>query len=107
MPRRLPTAAASLLALALIGVGADQASASYTGSIEAGKVTLTGNGASDKISLHLRPGAPDILEADIGSDGTPDLLFDRSTFTAVDVNAGGGDDEIRVENSGGIINDEV
>jgi Ca2+-binding RTX toxin-like protein len=106
MPRRLPTVAATLAALALMGAGADRAAASYTGSLQAGTVVLAGDTAPDKITLRLRPGAPDILEADIGSDGTPDLLFDRSTFTAVDVEAGGGDDELRVDNSGGLLADE-
>jgi Ca2+-binding RTX toxin-like protein len=43
---------------------------------------LTGDSASDKLALRVRPGVPDILETDIGADGTPDLLFDRSTFTS-------------------------
>jgi Ca2+-binding RTX toxin-like protein len=107
MSRRLCQAAASLLALAVLGVGASQASASYSGSIEGGTVTLTGSAASDKLALRVRGGAPDILEADIGADGTPDLLFDRSTFTAVNVEAGGGDDEIRIDQSGGAFTDET
>src|SRR5256885_8315078 len=106
MPRRLPTVAASLLALAVLGAGADKAAASYSGTLQAGTVTLTGDSASDKLALRLRPGAPDILEADVGDDGTPDLLFDRSTFTAVNVDAGGGDDELRIDRSGGIFTDE-
>jgi hypothetical protein len=106
MSRRLPTVAASLLALAVLGAGADQAAASYSGALQAGTVTLTGDSASDTLALRLRPGAPDILEADVGADGTPDLLFDRSTFTAVDVDAGGGDDELRIDQSGGTFMDE-
>jgi Ca2+-binding RTX toxin-like protein len=106
MSRRLPPAAAALLALALLGVAASQASASYSGSIEGGTVTLTGTAASDTLVLRVRAGAPDILEADIGADGTPDLLFDRGTFTAVDVEAGAGDDQVRLDHSGGTFADE-
>ena len=29
---------------------------------------------------------------DVGEDGTADFTFDRSTFTAIEVNAKGGDD---------------
>ena len=106
MSRRLPTVAASLVALALLGAGADKAAASYSGTLQAGTVTLTGDSASDKLALRLRPNAPDILEADVGNDGTPDLLFDRSTFTAVNVDAGGGDDELRIDRSNGTFTDE-
>jgi hypothetical protein len=106
MSRRLPTVAASLVALAILGAGADKAAASYSGTLQAGTVTLTGDSASDKLALRLRPGAPDILEADVGNDGTPDLLFDRSTFTAVNVDAGGGDDELRIDRSNGTFTDE-
>jgi hypothetical protein len=59
MPRRLPTVAASLAALALLGAGADQAAASYSGTLQAGTVTLTGDNAGDKVALRLRSGAPD------------------------------------------------
>ena len=33
---------------------------------------------------------------DVGGDGTADFSFDRATFTAIDVTAGGGDDVVRV-----------
>jgi hypothetical protein len=36
---------------------------------------------------------------DVGEDGTADFTLDRSTFTAVAVSAGGGDDEVRVFNA--------
>jgi Ca2+-binding RTX toxin-like protein len=106
MPRRLPTVAASLAALALMGAGADRAAASYSGTLQAGTVVLTGDGSADKLALRVRPGVPDILEADVGADGTPDLLFDRATFTAVRVDAGGGDDEVRLDQVGGQFLDE-
>ncbi len=37
----------------------------------------------------------------------PTSAFDRSTFTAIDVNAGGGDDEVRIDQSGGSFTDEL
>src|SRR4029079_9996207 len=40
---------AGTLAAALLGVGADQAAASYTGRIQDDTLTLTGNSASDKL----------------------------------------------------------
>jgi Ca2+-binding RTX toxin-like protein len=88
---------AGALAVALMGIGAAQASASYTSRIDGGTLTLTGNSASDK--LLLAEVSPTQLVADVGEDGTTDFTFDRTQFSAVVVNAGGGDDEVRLLNS--------
>ena len=69
-------------------------------------MTLKGNAASDKLVLRLAPGAPGTLQADVGADGTADFSFDRSTFTAIDVEAGAGDDDVRIDQSGGTFTDE-
>jgi hypothetical protein len=41
----------------------------------------------------------------VGADGTPDLSFDRATFTKIVVDAGAGDDEVRIDRGGGTFND--
>ena len=38
---------------------------------------------------------------DVGDDGTVDFSFDRSTFAAIDVQAGGGNDQVRVDDDFG------
>ena len=48
-----------------------------------------------------------MLQVDVGDDGTADFSFDRSTFTAIDVEAGGGDDQVRIDQSGGAFTDEA
>ena len=63
--------------------------------------SLVGNGASDKLSLELDPSDPAFLIVDVGEDGTVDFRFDRSTFSAINVQAGAGDDEVRVGNGVG------
>ena len=68
---------------------------------------ISGDSASDKLVLRLQPGAPNTLEVDVGADGTADDSFDRNTFTAIDVTAGGGDDEVRIDQSGGAFTDEA
>ncbi|HWL32236.1 MAG TPA: hypothetical protein VNP89_01420 [Gaiellaceae bacterium] len=67
---------------------------------------LRGDAADDKLALRLQPGSPGTLEADIGADGIAELSFDRSTFTSIDVAAGSGDDEVRIDQSGGAFTDE-
>ena len=55
---------------------------------------VKGDKASDKLTLV--PDGATTLALDVGSDGTIDFSFDRSTFDKVHVNAGDGDDEINV-----------
>src|SRR5262249_32463022 len=49
----------------------------------------------DKLSLDLGPDV-NTLAVDVGEDGTTDFSFNRSTFNAIDVEAGGGNDEVRI-----------
>jgi Ca2+-binding RTX toxin-like protein len=88
------------LVVALLGIGAESASASYTSKVDGGTLTLTGNSASDK--LLLAQTSPTQLVADVGDDGTTDFTFDLTQVTAVVVNAGGGDDEVRLLNSASV-----
>jgi predicted ester cyclase len=75
-----------------LGFTADDAAAAYTARVEGGTLVLTGNGASDVLVL-ISNGAN--VAVDIGADGTIDFDVDRSTFTAISVAAGGGNDEVR------------
>ncbi len=91
---------------ASLGFAADDALAAYKAKVDGGTLTISGDGASDKLVLRLAPGSPNTLEVDVGANGTADYSFDRSTFTAIDVEAGGGDDDVRVDQSGGAFPDE-
>jgi Ca2+-binding RTX toxin-like protein len=108
--RRRPMNRATLIggvAAALIAAGADQAAASYAARVEGETLRVTGNGEADKLLIGLQPGAPDILQLDVAGDGTPDFSFNRTTFSAIDVNAGGGDDDVAVLSLGGAFTDEA
>ncbi|HET8759341.1 MAG TPA: calcium-binding protein [Solirubrobacteraceae bacterium] len=95
------------LAAAALGLAADQAAASYSGQVVDGTFRITGNGASDKLVLFVEAGLPGNLLADVGADGTIDFSLDRAEFTAVDVDAGGGDDEVRIQSLGGIADEPI
>src|SRR5436190_22406591 len=84
----------ALLAAAL-ALGATPAFAAYTARVQGGTLKVTGDGVSDKLAL-LVSGSSNTVQVDVGEDNTVDVSFDRTTFTAIDVQAGGGDDEIRV-----------
>lgn len=96
---------AGFLALTLGTAGT--ATAAYKAKVDAGTLKVTGDGAADKLLLRLSPASPTILELDVGADGTADLSFDHSAFTAIAVDAGGGDDLVRVDQSGGAFADEA
>ena len=86
---------------ALLGFSAAPALASYTAAVQSQTLQIRGDGASDKLALRLSPTDPNTLQVDVGDDGTIDFGFDRSTFTAINVQAGGGNDEVRVDDSSG------
>jgi Ca2+-binding RTX toxin-like protein len=93
---------------ALLGVTAAPALASTNASVQGQTLQIKGDGAGDKLSLQLAPDNPNTLQVDVGEDGTVDFAFDRSTFTSINVQAGGGNDEVRVNDSfGSFANDPV
>jgi predicted ester cyclase len=109
-PRRRALALGVLttaLFAALLGLAADRAAAAYSAHVENGVLKVVGDSASDRLTLQLAPGFPGVLEIDVGSDGTADFSFDRSTFTAIEVKGRSGDDEIRVSQIGGAFPDEA
>jgi Ca2+-binding RTX toxin-like protein len=92
---------------AMFAFGADSALAAYTAHVQNGTLQINGNRASDKLALRLAPGQPNILQVDVGEDGTADFSFDRTTFTAINVQGGGGNDDIRIDQSQGSFADEA
>jgi Ca2+-binding RTX toxin-like protein len=96
---------AGTLAAALLGIGADQAAASYTGRVQDDTLTLSGNSASDQLIVRLGT-SPNELVADVGADGTADISFDRTQFTKIVVNASGGDDSVVLSRAAGVFSDE-
>jgi len=80
--------------VAALGFGAAPAMASYTAQVQNGTLQIKGDGASDKLVLLNEPGT---VALDVGADGTIDFSFDRTTFTAISVDAGKGADEVTVQ----------
>ncbi len=96
---------ALVLAVALVAAG--PAAAKYKAKIAGGKLTLTGDRKSDKLTLKLRKGAPGILQVDVGSNGSVEFALRRSRFTQIVVSAGGGTDTVTVsEKNGAFTNTE-
>ncbi len=96
-PARRALALAALTSACLVaalGLATDQASADYTARVQAGTLQLTGDAASDTLVL--------------AQDGTTTIgvvvndqlvaSLDRSTFSAVAIDARGGSDTVRILN---------
>ncbi|HUQ04976.1 MAG TPA: calcium-binding protein [Kofleriaceae bacterium] len=81
------------------------ATASYTAKVKTRTLTITGTSAPS--SLTLRNGATaGRLEVDVGSDGSAEFSFDRSTFEKIVVDAAGGDDVVVINEQGGAYTSE-
>ena len=110
--RRLPVCLALVaLAAAVAGVwlllGSTRADAvpSLSGQVVGDTLFVYGSGGDDVIVLRVHSGVPTALDVDFGGDGSADLSFDRSTFTAVQVQALGGADTVRIDEVNGIFTD--
>jgi hypothetical protein len=91
--------------LAGLAFAADRAQAAYSAQVNNGTLTLTGNGASDQLALRLQAGDPTRLLVDVGDDGSAEFAFDRAAFDRIDVDAGGGDDQVRIDQVNGVFTD--
>ncbi len=81
------------------------AQAAFTAGITGTTLIITGDGASNHLALRLQSGAPNILQVDVGDNGTVDFSFDRSLFDHISVGAGPGNDVVRIDQSGGVFTD--
>ena len=66
-----------------------------------GLLTIEGTDASDTIALRLQAGRPDVLQVDVGDDGTAEFSFDLADIARIAVDAGAGDDLVRIDESNG------
>ncbi|HXJ63830.1 MAG TPA: calcium-binding protein [Actinomycetota bacterium] len=93
---------------AWILMGATPAQASYTAGISGTTLSITGDDASDRLALRLKAGDPNTLQVDVGDNGSANFAFDRSLFDHIVVNAGAGDDVVRVDQiNGGFTDTEL
>ncbi len=75
--------------------------------LKQGVLTITGTKASDKIALRLQAGQPDILQIDVGDDGSADFNFERSKIAKIAVKARSGNDLVRIDESNGLFTDTI
>ncbi len=100
----LPWLVRSALAAGLLSgglaLGAQAADASYAVGVKNQTLIIKGNRASDQLALRVRNNTPNKLDVDVNDDGSADFKVLRSTFQRIRVQAGGGNDTVRIDESG-------
>src|SRR3954452_16580952 len=72
-----------------------------------GVLTIEGTEAGDRIALRLQTGDAGVLQVDVGDDGSADFSFERSDVASIVVDALGGDDSVRIDESNGSFTDSI
>jgi Ca2+-binding RTX toxin-like protein len=75
--------------------------------LEHGLLSIEGTEAGDAITLRLEAGDPGTLQVDVGDDGSTDFRFARRKIDAIVVDARGGDDRVRIDESNGVFTDVI
>jgi Ca2+-binding RTX toxin-like protein len=123
---RPATAATVVISAALVVVGAAAAHGKHWPANKSGKhvfspranryerprlshrrLLIVGTDASDKISLRLQAGRPDVLQVDVGDDGSAEFRFQLEAISAIAVDARGGDDSVRIDESNGAFTNSI
>jgi Ca2+-binding RTX toxin-like protein len=110
-PMWLAASAVAVVVAGAAGIAAGQGSAAphqfKDPTLENGVLTVEGTNASDRIALRLQAGQPGILQVDVGDDGSADFSFQRREISEIAVNAGNGDDSVRIDESNGVFGDTI
>jgi Ca2+-binding RTX toxin-like protein len=94
--------ATGLAVLALAATSAPAAAApSLRAAVADGTLHISGTPFAEKITLRANALDRDELQLDLGDDGTADALFDLRTFDAIEVDAGNGDDTVKLDTANG------
>jgi predicted lipoprotein with Yx(FWY)xxD motif/Ca2+-binding RTX toxin-like protein len=72
-----------------------------------GVLSVVGTAAADKIALRLKAGYPDILQVDVGDNGSADFSFKRKHVARIAVAARAGNDLVRIDEANGVFTDSI
>ena len=77
------------------------AAPSFSATVADGTLHIQGGPQSERIALRLSPVDRTHLQVDVGDNGSADDSFDLNTFGAIDVEAGNGNDTVRIDQING------
>ena len=97
----------SMLAVALAAIAGATiapiaaAAPSARAEVDDGTLRITGSPLAENIALRISALDRNQLQVDFGDNGSADRTFDLSTFRAIDVEAGNGNDTVRIDDING------
>ena len=103
-------AAVAVVAAGATGLVAEQGQAARSQNhptLKRGVLQVKGTAASEKIALRLKAGEPGTLQIDFGDDGQADFRVAREHVKRIDVDARGGDDLVRIDDTNGAFTDSI
>jgi Ca2+-binding RTX toxin-like protein len=71
------------------------------------RLVIFGTDGNDKIALRLEAGRSDVLQVDVGDDGSADFRFHLEPIAAITVDGRGGDDLVRIDDSNGAFTNSI
>jgi Ca2+-binding RTX toxin-like protein len=75
--------------------------------LKAGTLAIKGTNAGERIALRLAMGDPGVLQVDVGDDGSADFSFARADVAKIALDARGGNDAVRIDESNGVFTDSI
>ena len=72
-----------------------------------GELAIEGTNAGDRLALRLQSGNPAVLQVDVGDDGSADFSLARAEIARISVDAGNGDDAVRIDERNGVFTDTI
>ena len=100
---RRTVAASTVAGLVLVASGTAALAATLpSAAVVDGTLSVSGSSAGEHIALRLDALDANRLLVDFGDDGAADGGFDRTTFDGIHVDAGSGDDTVRIDQANGI-----
>lgn len=103
-PRRrsaaLAVSAVSMLVLTLAAAPAAAASP-FAAEVTDATLQIQGGPQAERIALRLAASDATTLEVDLGDDGSADASFALATFASIELDAGNGDDVVRIDQANG------
>jgi hypothetical protein len=97
----LAAAFATVVILLAIAPGRVAAASTVRASVVGGTLVVTGTPSADRIALRLSRTLPHRLQVDVGDNGSADRTFGLGAFARIDVEAGGGNDRVRIDDRNG------
>ena len=102
MNRKASLLAVALMAIAAAGTAPAVAAApALRADVTDGTLRISGGQSAQKIALRLSALDQNQLQVDVGDDGVADFSFDLASFETIDVDAGNGDDTVRIDQVNG------